>query len=138
MRAYLSILGIIAIVKVAGVGNKVECGVILETSTCIQQRARMLPITVLVGLGGGTEGGQETHLPRLLQCLAARLARRTTVEGAIVLGQRALRAEPATAGAVATIKIITRTEYHCACPRGTTSDGERGTLSGRHDSRRLL
>jgi len=39
---YLSILGIIAIVKVIGVGNKVEWGVILEGCTCIQQRARML------------------------------------------------------------------------------------------------
>jgi len=39
---HLSILGIIAIVQVAGVGNKVEWGVILEGGTCIQQRARML------------------------------------------------------------------------------------------------
>ena len=39
---YLSILGIIAIVKVRGVGNKVECGVVFEEGTCIQQRARML------------------------------------------------------------------------------------------------
>ena len=58
------------------------------------------------------------------------------MEGAIVLGQRALRAEPATTGSVAAIKIIT--ECHFACPKGTTSKGERETLSGRHDSRRLL
>jgi len=47
------------------------------------------------------------------------------MEGTIVLGQRALRAEPATAGAVAAIKIVTRTEHHRACPKGTTSEGER-------------
>ena len=35
--------------------------------------------------------------------------------------QRTLGAEPATAGGVAAIKIITRTECHCACPKGTTS-----------------
>ena len=46
---HLSILGIIAIVQVTEVGNKVECGVILEGGTCIQQRARMLS-TKLVGL----------------------------------------------------------------------------------------
>lgn len=40
--AHLSILGVISVVKVRGVGNKVECGVILEEGTCIQQRARML------------------------------------------------------------------------------------------------
>ena len=39
---YLSILGIVVIVKVVGVGNKVECGIILEERTCIQQCARML------------------------------------------------------------------------------------------------
>ena len=39
---YLGSLGIVAIVKVAGVGNKVEWGVIFEGGTCIQQRARML------------------------------------------------------------------------------------------------
>jgi len=48
------------------------------------------------------------------------------MEGTIVLGQRALGAEPATAGAVAAIKIVTRTECHRACPKGTTSKGERG------------
>ena len=47
------------------------------------------------------------------------------MEGAIVFCQRALRAEPAETGAVAAIKIITRTECHCACPKGTTSKGER-------------
>jgi len=49
------------------------------------------------------------------------------MEGAIVLGERALRAEPTTAGAVAAIKIITRTECHCACPNGTTK-GERDPI----------
>jgi len=39
---HLSILGIIAIVQVVRVGNKVECGVVFEGGTCIQQRARML------------------------------------------------------------------------------------------------
>ena len=43
-----------------------------------------------------------------------------------MLDQRALRAEPATADAVAAIKIVTRTECHCAYPEGTTSKGERG------------
>jgi hypothetical protein len=79
----LSILGYIAVVKVWGVGNKVECGVILEVSTCIQQGTGMLP--------------------RLLESLTTRLTRRATVEGTIVLGQRALRAEPATASTVAAI-----------------------------------
>jgi hypothetical protein len=55
-----------------------------------------------------------------------------------VLGQRALRAEPATASTVAAIQIIARTECHCACPKGSTSKGERETLRGRHDSRRPL
>jgi hypothetical protein len=57
--AYLSILGIIAIVKVAGVGNEVECGVILEQGTCIQQRARMLWVrgAGLVGLDERGAGG---------------------------------------------------------------------------------
>ena len=40
--AYLSILGFVSIIKVRGVGNKVERGVILEVGTCIQQRAGML------------------------------------------------------------------------------------------------
>lgn len=47
------------------------------------------------------------------------------MEGTIVLGQCALRAEPTTTGDVAAIKIITRTECHCACSEGTTSKGER-------------
>ena len=55
-----------------------------------------------------------------------------------MLDQRALRAEPTTAGTLAAIQIITRTECHCACPKGSTSKGERETLLGRHDTRRLL
>ena len=47
------------------------------------------------------------------------------MEGAIVLGQRALRAEPSTAGGVVAVQIITRTECHCACPDGWTTRGER-------------
>jgi len=50
---HLSILGIIAIVQVIGVGNKVECGVVLEGGTCIQQRARMLSTEGSVGLDEG-------------------------------------------------------------------------------------
>jgi hypothetical protein len=38
-----SSLGVVAIVKVDRIGNKVECGVIFKEGTCIQQRARMLP-----------------------------------------------------------------------------------------------
>ena len=124
---YLSILGIIAIVRVVGVGNKVEWGVILEECTCIQQRARMLSGSRF-GWSSGKREGRETHLPGLLEFLATGLAGRTTVEGAIVFGQRALRAEPPTASAVAAIKIITRTECHCACPTGTTSKGERDPI----------
>ena len=67
--AYLSILGIIAIVKVAGVGNKVECGVILETSTCIQQRARMLSITALVGLEERRRGDKRLTFPDFFSVL---------------------------------------------------------------------
>ena len=78
------------------------------------------------------------HLPGLLEFLAARLTGRATVEGAIVGGQRPLGAEPATTGAVAAIKIITRTECHCACPGGTTSKERERALSGCHDSGRLL
>lgn len=136
-HAYLSIPGIMAMVRVVGVGNKVECGVILEEGTCVQQRAGMLSTWRMGWTGGGVEG-LEAHLPRLFEFLATRVARRTAMEGAIVFRQRALGAEPAAAGAVATIKIFTRTECHCACPKGTTSKGERGTLSGRHDSARLL
>ena len=49
---HLGGLGVVSIVKVAGVGNKVECGVVFEEGSCIQQRARMLSArrTELVGL----------------------------------------------------------------------------------------
>jgi len=86
---------------------------------------------------GGGKRDRGAHLPGLLEFLAARLTGRATMEGAIVCGQRPLGVEPATAGAVAAIKIITRTECHCACPGGTTKERER-TLSGCHDSNRLL
>jgi hypothetical protein len=43
-----------------------------------------------------------------------------------VLGQRALGAEPTTADSVVAIKIITRTECHCAYPEGTTSKEREG------------
>ena len=50
---YLSILGIVVVVKVVGVGNKVERGVIFEEGTCIQQRARMLSTRRIGFVGWG-------------------------------------------------------------------------------------
>ena len=55
---YLSILGIIAIVKLFGVGNEVERGVIFEEGTCIQQRARMLWAAQRAELVGLDERGR--------------------------------------------------------------------------------
>ena len=52
---YLSSLGIIVVGKVRGVGNEVECGIILEVGTCIQQRARMLWAASEIGLSGLNE-----------------------------------------------------------------------------------
>lgn len=56
------------------------------------------------------------------------------MEGAIVFDQRVLGAEPATAGTVAAIQIVTRTECHCACPKGSTTfqGRERPARSPRH------
>jgi hypothetical protein len=52
----------------------------------------------------------------------------------MVLGQRALGAESATASALAAIKIVTRTECHCTHPKGTTREREDPVRSPRQQA----